>query len=218
MATLANIRSNVAAKLVRSDLSSQIDKQIGAAVRFYRRKPWEFTEMRVGEISTVASQAEYDAVDFTGGVGAQASRTTVSMDDIIDIETIRQPDAGGYVLTRIPYREFEKWREGASGATASYWTRYADRLLFYPIPSGVQALEVSATVKPIVPVASGDNSVFFDRCPEMIEEYAAEKVCEEYLRNPGKAAVHRAARFEQERVMNSETRRRTATGRITPYY
>lgn len=218
MTTLADIRANVAAKLVRSDLTSQIDAQIGAAVRHYRRMPWEFTELRAGVLTTVPSQLFYASVDFTNGVGAQGARTSVPVSDIIEIETIRREDASGYLLERIPYRQFEIWRTSGAAASVYYWTRYGDRIGLYPEPPGVEVLEVSANIKPLIPADESDTSIFFDRCPDMIEDFAAEKVCALYLRNPGKAAEHRANRMEQEAVMNGETRRRTATGSIPAIY
>lgn len=226
--TLETVRDRVAAKLVRTDSTTEgyIDEQIKAAVRYYRRKPWHFTEIRQGFLTTSAMCEWYTSAYFVESTDpclfvtldlAQASSVAseVAMSDIIRIDQIIDPSNNDCVLAGISYEHFLNLQGGVSTTSTSpvNYTRYGQQLGLYPKPSGVIELNISAVVAPIVPTAADSTSVFFEQASDLIEAYACEKVCMLYLKDLEGAAAYRDERMSQESNLQMEHVNQTATGR-----
>ncbi len=217
--TLETVRDRVAAKLVRTDSTTEgyIDEQIKAAVRYYRRKPWHFTEIRQGFLTTSAMCEWYTSAHFVESTDpclfvtldlAQASSVAseVPMSDIVRIEQITDPADSDCILAHIDYLAFINLQGGTqtSSTRPTMYTRYGQQLGIYPKPSGVIELNISAIVAPIVPTAASSTSVFFEQAGDLIEAYACEKVCSLYLNNGERASFYRDERIDQEQNLTME--------------
>jgi hypothetical protein len=215
MTTLLDVRNRIADQLSRSDLSTQIDREIQLAiVRYNRRVSW-LHEVRGATLTTVAGQRFYTAVDLSAGAGVQsvATRTSVSVQDIQKIEYMRQPD--DEPLYQIRYSEFEERYDvtGSSG-DPEYFALYAGQIGLWPTPSGVDTLTLSVVVKPIVPSAATDESVWFDQAQELIENAAASAICRKFLQDGERAQafqVYETAAWEE---LVREGNQKMATGRL----
>lgn len=228
MANLNEIALVVANQLGRTnaegsaitDLEPQIKAEIQNTIRFYNRRPMHLTEFRGGELVTVSGQTFYDTADITMGAGDQplSGRTTIDVEDIIDIHYMRENpgDTGlNEPLSEIPYANFERLFEGAvPSGQPEFFTRYAGQIGIWPTPSGANNIYWSGIVRPTVPQADQDVSVWFDQANEMIEAGAARRVCSKYLRDENRANYFGQIEALQLQNLQSEHVRKSSTGRL----
>lgn len=224
--TLATIALDCAIQLGRAnaagtaiaDLETQIKAEIGEAIRHYNRKPWNFTELRGAELTTVASQKWYSTVDLANAGGDQsvAGRTSVDVNQLLSVDYMRE-DASGLTdkMRAISYEHFERLQEGSSpGGFPEAYALYGGQIGIYPTPGGAYSIYISGHFKPVVPTADGDGSVWFDDAAELIKAAACKRVALKYLRDPERAAEYAAIEQEAERQAHSEHIRKTSTRRI----
>lgn len=204
--TLNDVAKTVAKYLGRAatdgtilDLEEEIKDEIGQAVKFYNRKQSYLTEFRECEITTAAGTVWYSAFTMANGAGEQSnSRTSVSTSDIVKIQFMR--DTANNLnerLDRVSYREFERLRDGTAAQTdPTVYTFYAGQIGLWPTPSGTATVEFSGHIKPQVPTADTDTSVWFDEADELIALSAARRVLKNHLRD-----TQRALEFADEEAL-----------------
>lgn len=215
MTTLLDVRDRVADQLARSDLGSQIDREIQLAITRYNRRVSWLHEVRALTLTSVAAQPWYDAVDLSPGAGPQdvTGRTSVPVSDIQKIEYMRDPDY--YDLRQVRYSDFERFFDttGASGRP-TYFTLYAGQIGIWPVPDSVATYTLSAVVKPQVPASASDTSVWFDQAQELIENAAAAAICRKFIQDGERAQafqVYETAAWED---LVREGNQKMATGRL----
>lgn len=215
MTTLLDVRNRIADQLSRSDLSTQIDREIQLAIARYNRRVSWLSEVRGATLTTVIGQRFYSTLDLSGGAGPQdvTGRTAVSVQDVQKVEYMR--DADDDPIEQIDYREFER-RFDVSGTTggAEYFALYAGQIGLWPAPDAVETFTLSVVVKPVVPSASSDTSVWFDQAQELIENAAAAAICRKFIQDGERAQafqVYEAAAWED---LVRESNQKMATGRL----
>jgi hypothetical protein len=224
------------------DLESEIKGEIARTVEDYNRKPWHLTEVLDLGLTTVADQTWYAQIDETGSLGAELDAQTdnatqfvrtatnqlvlaeavafpVDASRILKIDYMRDnTNAIYHDITHIDFSQFQRMQRGTTlGGPPIYYTRYAERIGLYPTPNGVFNITMSATVKPAVPVADTDKSVWFDKGRELVTASACGRVCLKYLRDPDRAAEFGAIAGPIENNMQAEFARKRATGRLVPH-
>lgn len=215
MTTFLDIRDRVADQLARSDLSTQIGREIQLAIARYNRRVTWLHEVRDCTLTTVASQAWYSTVDVSTGAGPQdvTGRTAVDVPDIQAITYMR--DAGDIELRCLDYRDFERlFLSTNSGGTPTYYSIYAGRIGLWPVPSDVQSITLSAQVKPVIPTLADDESVWFDQAQELIENATCAAICRKFIQDGDRAqayAVYEQAAFED---LVREGAMKMATGKL----
>lgn len=228
MTTLADIALTVATQLGRvnetataiTDLESEIKTEIQNSIRFYNRKPIHLTEVRGGELVTVAGTTWYSTVDLTTGDGDQsiAGRSAVDVNSIIDIHYMREnPGASGLnePLSRVPYQHFERMFEGSTPqGQPEFFTLYAGQIGIWPTPAAAHTIYWSGIVKPVVPALNADTSIWFDQANELIEASAARRVCSKYLRDNERAQMYAAEEAAAYNVLQHEHTSKVSTGRL----
>lgn len=210
--TLATVALSCAKMLGRAnatgdaitDLETEIKEQIGETIRFYNRQAYHLTEFRGAELTTVSGTTWYSTVDLTSGVGDQdeSGRTTVDVNDILKLRYMREnPGASGLnePMDYIGYDAFESLFEGSTpNGTPTYYTIYAGQIGIWPTPDAAYTLYFSAHIKPVIPTANGDTSVWFDQANELIEAGTCSRVCLKYLRDARRSsefvAIEQSAR------------------------
>lgn len=215
MTTFLDVRDRIADQLSRSDLSSQIDREIQLAIARYNRRVSWLHEVRGATLTTVAGQRFYTAIDLTAGAGVQdvAGRSAVSVQDVQKIEYMRASD--DEPLCQIGYREFEE-RYDVTGSVGGpeYFALYAGQIGLWPAPDAVEVLTLSVVVKPVIPTAATDESVWFDQAQELIENAAASAICRKFLSDGERAQafqVYEAAAWDE---LVREGNQKMATGRL----
>lgn len=202
-----------------TDLEDEIKGEIGEAIRFYNRKPYALTEFRGGELTTTSGTAWYSNVDLTNGAGDQdeTGRTAVDVKDILRITYMRENPSSGIndAMQRIDYYAFERLFEGNTPSSSpTYYTVYAGQIGVWPTPDDAYTLYFSAHVKPVVPTADDDTSVWLTEAEELILAAAAKRVCMFYLRDEERAAGFAAMEATAEAALQSEHVAKSASGKL----
>lgn len=199
------------------DLETEIKAEIAETIRFYNRRPYALTEVRAFEIVTASGTAWYGTVDLTGGAGEQdlTDRTALQVSDLMRVHYLRETGTNSAEMRRLAYNEFEALFEGSTpnGVPTSF-TVYAGQIGIWPTPDGVYTLYGSGHVKPVVPTADDDTSVWLDEAGEMILAGAAKRVCLKYLRDAERAKEFVAIEASAEAMLQAEHVARSATGRV----
>lgn len=224
MTTLADVALSCAIQLGRAnqagtaiiDLEAQIKKEIQEAIRNYNRKPWHLTETRNVTLTTVNGTTWYDTVSAASAEGEGEYATSLSVSDILHIEYMRENASSltdGLYLVRYEY--FEQLQEGSTiGGPPTAYTRYAGRIGIYPTPSDAWALTFSANMKPAIPTADADESVWFNEAAELIEASACGRVALKYLRDTERANEFGSIANGLENELHGEYVRKSKTGRV----
>lgn len=222
MATLASVALKVAKQLGRvnvsgteiTDLAVEIKEEIGEAVKFYNRQPWALTEVRGLQIQTIANTSWYRTVDLTTGEGDQdlTGRSSLPVSDILDINYMRVDEDE---IDEVSYNRFERLTDGtASLGDPTHYTKFAGSIGFWPMPDKVYTIYIGATVKPVVPTADTDESVWFDEAEELILTGAVKRVLVKYTRDAERAAQYTAIERDAMDQFQSEHIRKTSSGRV----
>lgn len=177
MATLAQLRAEIATELNRSDLSARIESAVSEAIEAYQTVRFAFNEA-TDTFSTAAGTEEYG--------------TPTIPDDIGEIDSVRI-SAGGltYDLRPTPWAWFE--RNSLTPTTQgrpTRWTWYAQKIRLYPVPDAIYTVTLSYLQKIPEPAASGDSNAWTTVANEMIRHSAKRRLCAIELRDPEGAAIY----------------------------
>ena len=215
MTTFLDVRDRVADQLARSDLSTQIDREIQLAITRYNRRVTWLHEVRAVTLTSVAAQAWYSSVDVSTGAGPQdvAGRTAVDVSDIQSVRYMRTADYDD--LKQVHYSDFERFFDttGSGGRTA-YFTLYAGQIGIWPVPAGVETFTLSVVCKPVIPASATDTSVWFDQAQELIENAAASAICRKFLSDGERAQAFKVFEDAAWDELLAESNQKAATGRI----
>ena len=210
------------------DLEDPIKAEIRNAIRHYNRMPSHLTEVRGGILNTLLPTDDeplrgiwystVDVVDDTHGFQSIGDRQTIDVEDIITIHYMREnPGLSGLnePLDQISYEHFERLFEGSvPQGQPELYTKYAGQIGIWPTPAAEYPLYWSGVVRPQVPVADDDDSVWFRNQRELIENAAAARVCAKYLRNTEWANTFKALEQEEYDVFQTEYAQQSGTSRI----
>ena len=205
------------------ELGAEIREQVRETIRFYNRQPYALTEFRGATLTTVTSTIWYSTVDLTSGDGDQskAGRTTVDVKDVLGLTYMREnPGSSGLnePMYRVSYEKFESMFEGSSPVgPPTYYTIYAGQIGIWPTPDAAYSLYFSAHIKPPVPSADDDDSIWFTEAGEMIEAGACKRVCAKYLRDIERAAAFGAMEDTARRNLQREHVLKSSSGRLKPH-
>ena len=215
MTTLLDVRDRIADQLARSDLNTQIDREIQLAITRYNRRVSWLHEVRGATLTTVIGQRFYTSINLATGAGVQAvtGLTAVSVQDVQKIDYMRASDDDP--LTQISYQEFEaRYDTTGSVGGPEYFALYAGQIGLWPTPDAVEALTLSVVVKPQIPVNATDESVWFDQAQELIENAAAAAICRKFIQDGDRAQafqVYESAAWDD---LVKEGNQKMATGKI----
>lgn len=209
-------RVNTAGTMI-ADLETEIKAEIAETIRFYNRQKFALTEFRGVELTTVAGTTWYSSVDLTNGDGDQdnTGRTAVDVKDITHITYMRDNTATPEPIKRVDYQQFESWFEGNTpNGGPNYFTVYAGQIGLWPTPDAAYTIYFSAHVKPVVPTADSDTSVWLDEAGEMIEAGALKRVCVNYLRDAERAGEFAAIEKTARDALAMEYTLKSSSGRL----
>lgn len=215
MTTQADIVARVADMLSRTDLNTQITQEMQLAIRRYNRRVTWLSEVRDATFQTVIGQQYYPTIDLTTGAGPQnvTSRTTVSVQDVMKIDYMR--DADYEALKQLSKQDYEAlFDTSGSSGTPDYFTLYAGQIGLWPVPSGVETITLSVQVKPVVPSSPTDTSVWFTQAQDLIESATAAAVAAKFTRDVESATIFRANENDAWLDLVRESNMKMATGRL----
>jgi hypothetical protein len=222
MATLADVRANVADMLRgRTDLNSQIDIEIGNAIRHYSRRATWITDRRNGTIATVAGTEWYSTIDLSSSAGISDTSVgtlpsaTADLVDMISMDYAKiEQGTTDWPLAVTSYRTFESLRENSNvRGTPRYISRYSGRIGLWPAPNAVYTVSISGNFKPIVPSSGTDESAFFDQHRELIDVATTVRMAQKWTHDAELVSLYAPLVVEQERLLTVEGNTRRGTGK-----
>lgn len=122
MSTYSAMQSNIADKLVRSDLTSQIADEINRAIQFYSSERFFFTQT-TSTFATVASQGSYSSSD---GVPTNIRDIDLLQIDL-DTNNLIYPE-------RIDFVDLQVMNSTNPTGQPAYYAYHQQKIFFYVIP------------------------------------------------------------------------------------
>lgn len=130
MSTLAQMRTNIANYLNRSDLSAEINLAINRAIEHYEKESFWFQETN-GSFTTIANQQSYGTAD---GIPS-----TIKEIDLVKItlSSTNKPE-----LIRWPFEKLQKIDVGAHTGQPYNYAWYQNKIWLYPTPNTAWSITV----------------------------------------------------------------------------
>lgn len=203
MTTWADLQSRVQDELDRSDLNSQVDRELRRAVTHYERQRWWFNEQQA-TASTSSSQAAY-------GLPADL----LVLDDLeITVSNRRQR------MVEIQWdRYLDDYRYNNVVGTPSDWAYYADQLWLGPVPNQVYTLNLNYT-RTLYPASftSGTDNAWTNFAEDLITARALKTLGARTLQLPQSQLVAwQELERQAYRSLVEMNDQRLMTGKVRPW-
>lgn len=196
MTTYVILRTRIDDELIDEAVSSvQINSAIKTAIKNYERESWWFNE-KVGTFATVASQELYTSSDLSD-IPNMTRIHSMRLDD----------DTNGPGIKPVDNDVIEDAQDGSLTGTPSLYSRFANKIRLYPIPSGVWTVTVSYAYKLTELSADSDTNAWTDECEELIRQAAKRILATDIMQADDIAARYGAA----EQAAYSRLRRENTT-------
>jgi hypothetical protein len=221
MAMVSDVRTVVADMLKRSDLNSEIDREIMRVCESLERLATWVTERAEWTLTTVAATEWYSTVDLSSSAGLGTNDSaTLAVNRILSIDYLEiTPGSGGidYRLREVSFRRFKEISENnTAGGYPDYYTRYAARIGLWPEPSDIFTIEGAGHIKPAMPTAANSVSVYFDEMRDYVETETAGRVALKYIRDMDNVQRYLGHAAGLLRDAAHENAKKQLTGKIRP--
>lgn len=203
MSTLSDLRTNIADDINRSDLSTQIDKAINRAIRFYRRDRFWFQETS-GTFATVASQQVYSTAD---GIPS----------DIAEIDYVKITYDTNWIVELDPatLQEVQNLNIGNYTGKPEKYAFYQQKFYLWPLPDAAYTVTVFYT-KNYTDLSSGsDSNDYTNYAQELIENRARWWLNMRIIKDMEAAKSDKEMEIESLNALRAETERYISSGQIT---
>lgn len=204
MSTLAELKTEIADDLDRTDLTDQIAREIGRAIKFYQSERFYFNETR--------------DVTFPAGFGQStyAAEDSADIPNFIEIDQVfAEGDSWRNELERISSKEWEDFY-GVTGSP-TVWSYFNQSISLYPAPSDVCTIRLVGHIRKAAPADdSEENNVWMVEAFDLIRARVCASLGLKKLRNSALFQAHSAAEAVELRRLQAETAGRVATGFVTP--
>lgn len=203
MSTLSDLRTNIADDINRSDLSTQIDKAINRAIRFYRRDRFWFQETS-GTFATVASQQAYSTAD---GIPS----------DIAEIDYVKITYQSNWIveLDPVTLQEVQNLNIGNYTGKPEKYAFYQQKFYLWPIPDAAYTVTVFYT-KNYSDLSSGsDSNDYTNYAQELIENRARWWLNMRIIKDMEGAKGDKEMEIESLNALRAESERYISSGQIT---
>lgn len=203
MSTYAQIQSNIADKIVRSDLTTQIADEINRAIQFYSSKRFYFTQT-TDTFTTVASQASYSSSDSVAT-------------DIRHIDLLKIAVATNDLIypERINFTEIQQMNTSNATGEPSYYAYYQQKIWFYVIPNAAWTVTMYYQ-KAYADLSSGsDTNDWTSGLPkDLIEQRVLSVMYADWTKDDESAARAKAREQEIYAMLKSESNNLLTSSRL----
>lgn len=207
MSTYSQMQSNIADKIVRTDLTTQIADEINRAINFYASDRFYFTQT-TDTFSTVASQFAYSSSDSVAT-------------DIRDIDLLQITiSTNNYIYPeRISFNELQSLNVSNPTGQPSVWAYHQQKIFLYPVPNDVWTVTMYYQ-KAYADLSSGsDTSDWTSGLPkDLIEQRTLKVMYSDWVKDDESAARAAARELEIYNKLRMESEKLISTKRITPDY
>jgi hypothetical protein len=192
--TYAELRSTIANRLNRDDLSSEIATVVQEVIEDYSKElfyPSE-TEDTTAVLLTTTNTRIYSLASITPRWQ--------------NIKEVHVFSGNWILLTKKLNDEMNEMdvNSPALSSLPSYWCIFGGSLRIFPCGPGYN-LRLTLNKGPAAPVADADVTFWSTDAQTLIIAAACERLANEYLKDPERTALHRGLRQTQEIAMNSKT-------------
>lgn len=175
MATFGEIQDRINNDFLnRTDLTAETARAVRAAIRYYERKRWWFTESATA-LATVASQSHI----------AAPSR-------LFTIDWLRffYATSASYALKQIDMDALLGMRAGAQAyGDPTHYALYEDRIELFPIPDSVKTVQAYGIYQATTLSATATTNVWTSAAEELITFHATKLMWATVLRDAAQAQV-----------------------------
>lgn len=197
MTDLATMRNRIQDELLNEDLSnSQITYAIKDAIKVYERRAWWFNQ-KTSVFYTVANQELY------------TSTTPSDFENIVQIDSMRVGESTSRdPMTAVDNATMDTWQDGSVTGEPTHYSRYANKIRLFPIPSAVYTISMSHIYKLDELSDGSDSNIWTTDCEELIRQSAKRRLALDILQAEDIAS--RCASLEQDALgsLLAENRRR----------
>ena len=200
MGTYGDLQARIADELARSDLTSQIQKTVEAAIDYYAGTLFWFTE---GEftVNTVLGTASYA---LPAGLEEVDEATVTVSGNRYNMEPVSYDWIREHLLTTT----LNGWPEKYAIFEEYIWT--------YPIPDGIYVMTFSGTKTIAVPATSGTSNEWTTEAEQLIRCRAKWDLYYHVIRNDKEADKMKKAEQEMYQKLMERTTARISSGRLKP--
>jgi len=194
----SDMQTAIAGELARSDLTTEIQREINNAITFYGNKAFWFNEATMAAITTVQGQRYYplpanfaSVLDVLSTIGNYTYRLEPRTEQYLD-----QVDWGNDFWSGYP-------------TDYSFWN---GQLRLFPPPQGGLTVQVKGTaiLSPQPLVADADSNAWLTSAEELIRTRAVRQLYGRYLRDPEQYALY--TELEKEALTNLHEKNIGQTG------
>lgn len=207
MATLADLKAEIADDLERPDLATTIASEVSRAIVFYQRTRFYFTETRDVTFSTVAGQKLYTVSD------------NASIPKFIEFDQVNLED--GTNVDHLDEIFPDEWEilvgSGAASGRPSSWTYFNQSIGFYVVPDQAYTIRLIGHIAVDAPSSDSDNTnVWITEAFDLIRARTCAQICMKKTRDANGLQIYRAAENDEFTRLKAVTASRVGTGFVTP--
>lgn len=208
MATLADLKAQIADDLGRDDLTSQIADAVRDAVRTYENERFWFDEQyrASATLSASAFSIAMTALPYT----------------FLSIDRLRLRLSGGTdsELQRRNYADLMASQDARLYAQPAWWCVYNNAIQFDTAPTANTTIILDGVVRQTTASANTDTSVWFDdpTVSQLIRNAAKFSLYANIIKDGDQAAASKSMAELALRSIRDKTSRRLTTGHVMPSY
>lgn len=216
MTTFATLKSRIADDLRRADLDAQIASAVLDAVKRWEGERFWFNEGRF-RIDTVSGTEEYTLPDdllTTAGAAIATGEDLLDIDDVVILDnnhTYRLEQRTDSYLNDVqaPSTQYT--------GTPNYYTVYANKMRFGPIPDAVYQITVSG-IKRLEPLSDdGDTNAWTTEAEALIRHQALAEMYRTVLRDADGFQIALGGVQDAAHLLQRKSSGKVAVGRIRPW-
>ncbi len=178
MSTFVQMRAVIADDLDRDDMTTQINRAINRAIKYYERKPFWFKET-IGTFSCVASQKIYT--------------TSTIPTDISEIDRMEVVVSGNdYEVTEKTFDEIEDMDVSHQTGIPEFYAYYDDSIYLYPIPNSTYTMRIAYTKTYSQLSADSDTNDWTTDAEDLIEARALWTIYSRTIKDDEEANKYKA--------------------------
>ncbi len=194
----SDMQAAIAGELARTDLTTEIQREINNAITFYGNKAFWFNEATMAEITTVQGQRYYplptnfaSVLDALSTLGNYTYRLEPRTEQYLD-----QVDWGNDFWSGYP-------------TDYSFWN---GQIRLFPPPQGGLPIQVKGTaiLSPAPLTADDDSNAWLTSAEELIRTRAVRQLYGRYIRDPEQYALY--TQLEKEALANLHEKNIGQTG------
>jgi hypothetical protein len=201
MATFADLKSEIATDLVRTDLTTQIDQAVLDAVQYHASERFWFNETRDYTFSTVAGTSDYTLATVSG------------VTDFIKVDYVQATisSSNKFMLDQVTPDEMEDLLSVTTSGQPTCWAYYNSTFRFYPVPDAVYTMRIAGHCVLSALSGASDSNAWTTHARNLIRATARKFVFARNIRNLPLAQVSEIDEGRELDRLRRETSRRSGT-------